>query len=235
VQCAAHGETLPTFACVHLATASAAGRGVAYDATSLDPWPDIVCRACDDEPPLSEAQANERTKVICGYCWDDAFGANAGHRHPDPDGWLEDAAARAQRRQRRWTTEFRILEKRRYRYQLEESPPWLGFGETDSRFDVLCDPVVIGSFSNRSNTWLWGWANGWWPASLTRTIVAAKRAGEKLGIERLWRSRFEGDEALAWRVSLAALDLLPDLGGVYRSPSETGSLFLGARNTRQTD
>jgi hypothetical protein len=208
---------------------------VAYDIDSPDPWPDILCRACDAGQPWTEEQANERLKVICGYCWDDAFSANAEYRHPDAEGWLDDAAERAQRRQQRWTTEFRILEKHRYRYQLEESPPWLGFGATEARFDVLCDPIVIGSWSTRSNTWLWGWANTWWPASLTRPIVAAKRAGEKLGIERLWRSRFDGDEASAWQVSLAALDLLPDFAGVYRSPSDTGSLFLAARNTRHTD
>lgn len=233
--CTSHGETTPTLACIHLARASAARHGVAYDTSSEDPWPDIFCSQCDEEPEWTDEEAAGKVKVICGHCWDDTFGANTQSRHPDPEGWLKDAAERAQRRQHRWTTDFRILEKKRYRYQLEESPPWLGFGATDARFDVLCDPVVVGSWSTRSKTWLWGWANGWWPASLTRPVVAAKRAGEKLGIERLWRSTYEGDERLAWQVSLAALDLLPDFSGIYRSPSETGSLFLATRNTRLTD
>jgi hypothetical protein len=62
-----------------------------------------------------------------------------------------------------------------------------------------------------------------------------KRAGAKLGIDRLHRSGFEGTQEMAWEVCLAALDLMPEFSGIYRSPSATGSLFLAARNTRRTE
>jgi hypothetical protein len=114
-------------------------------------------------------------------------------------------------------------------------PPWLGFGPSEGLYDVICEPAVIGSWSSRSGTWLWGWANDWWQPSLTREIVRVKRAGERLGIESLWRSSMAGDEDVAWELSAAALDLLANFEGIYRSPSESGALFLAVRNTRRVE
>jgi hypothetical protein len=194
----------------------------------------MFCSACNDEPPWTDERARELIRVLCVGCRDDAFGNNCKTRHPDPDAWLRDASERAQRRQRRWTSENAIGEAKRYRYQLEETPPWLGFGPSEGKFNVLCEPTVIGSWSAQSRTWLWGWANDWWAPSLTRPVVRVKRAGERLGIERLWRSGFDGDQSMAWEVSLAALDLLPDYSGIYRSPDDDGALFLAVRNTRRS-
>lgn len=232
VTCEVHGETLPTFTCVHLASAGSAGLGTCYDRTSEEPWPDLVCNACSDEPEWSDELAAERIRLLCGRCWDDAFGKNTGAHHPDPETWLRDAAERALRRQRQWTGKYGIQEAKHYRYQLEETPPWLGFGPSDEKFEILCEPTVLGSWSARSGTWLWGWANSWWHPAVTRPVVTAKRAGERLGIERLRRSGFDGDEAMAWEACLAALDLLPEFSGIYRSPGANGALFLATRNTR---
>jgi hypothetical protein len=234
VTCPAHGKSTATFVCVHLANATSSGLGIHYETSSTEPWPDLLCEDCAFDPDWNEANALDRIKLLCSRCWEQAFANNSGVQHGDPAGWLDEAMSRGERRQRRWTESYGILEARRYRYELEATPPWLGFGREGTRFDVLCDPVVIGSWSARSNTWLWGWANSWWSAELTRPVVRVKRAGEKLGIDRLWRSGFEGTEPMAWQVCLAALDLLPDFSGVYRSPTDSGALFLATRNTRRT-
>jgi hypothetical protein len=233
MDCSTHGASLSTFACVHLAASDSAGLGVRYDVESEEPWPDLVCDSCGDEPEWTDEQALERIRVLCSSCWEDAFNAHTRVHHRDPNGWLEDARQRAARRQDRWADRFRIHDAARYRYGLEDSPPWLGFGPTEGHYEILCDASVIGSWSSRSQTWLWGWANDWWDASLTREMVQIKRAGERLGIEPLWRGSIPGDESVAWRVSAAALDLLPSLEGIYRSPTPDGSLFLAVRNTRR--
>jgi hypothetical protein len=233
IECRTHGATLPTFVCRHLATSGSAGLGTCYDLASDTAWPDLVCDACSGEASRNDQQALERTRVLCSYCWEDAFGRNTRVHHVDPEGWLHDAFHRAGAKQDRWSERFDILKAARYRYGLEDSPPWLGFGPSDGRYDVLCDPTVIGSWSSRSKTWLWGWANHWWEPRLTRAMVRVKRAGERLGIESLWRSSIPGDESVGWQVSSAALDLLPELEGIYRAPTENGSLFLGVRSTRR--
>lgn len=236
VACGRHGRTWPTFACVHLATHDSRDLGVCYDPASQATWPDMTCDACArerDEREWTPAQARERIRVLCTYCWEDAFGANVGAAHADPDAYLHDAVHRAKRRQDRWLGEYGIGDARRYNYRLEEDPPWLGFGPSDERMTVLCDVAIIGSWSSLSNTWLWAWANDQWDPGASRPIVRVKRQGERLGIERLWRSYFAADEDLAWTLAGAALDVLTDFDGVYRSPHAEGSLFLAARNTRR--
>jgi hypothetical protein len=233
VECAKHGRTLPTFACLHLAAPAASGLGVSYDGASDEPWPDIVCDACAAEPPWSDELAIQRWRVLCTRCWENAFASNTAVRHATPDAWLHDALHRGKRRHDRWVDEYGITSHARYRYALQESPPWLGFGASDDRFTLLCEPSVLGSWSSRTNTWLWGWANDYWESPLTRASVRVKRLGERLGIERLWRGQFESDESLAWGLCSAALDALPEFDGIYRSPSENGALFLAARNTRR--
>jgi len=233
IECRTHGATLPTFVCHHLATSGSAGLGTCYDLGSEEAWPQLVCDACSGEATWTDAQARARIRVLCSYCWEEAFGRNTHVHHDDPDGWLHDAFHRAEVKQDRWSERFDILKAARYRYGLEDSPPWLGFGPSEGRYDVLCDPTVIGSWSSRSKTWLWGWANQWWEARLTRAMVRVKRAGERLGIEALWRSSIPGDESVGWQVSSAALDLLPEFEGIYRAPTENGSLFLGVRSTRR--
>jgi hypothetical protein len=193
----------------------------------------MVCAACANEPQWSDEQAVERIRVLCSGCWEDAFRRNTFTHHPQASQWLTDTAHRAEARQRKWTKTHGILHAKRYRYELDENPPWLGFGPSDGKFEILCEPSVIGSWSKTSGTWLWGWANSWWQPDLTRPIVRVKRAGERLGIEQLWRSGFEADERLAWELCLASLELSPEFSGIYRSPDDTGALFLLARNTRQ--
>ncbi len=233
VTCAIHGETAATFVCWHLASAESAGLGAHYDASSDEPWPAMVCTACAEEPEWGDEQAVERYRLLCTSCWEETFGKNTGARHPDPDQWLTDTAHRAERRQRQWAKDHRIHDAKQYRYELQGSAPWLGFGPSADRFEILCEPTVIGSWSKSSGTWLWGWANSWWSPSLTRPTVRVKRAGERLGVERLWRSGFHADEPLAWELCLATLELLPEFSGVYRSPDDTGALFLVIRNTRR--
>jgi hypothetical protein len=189
------------------------------------------CGACDAEP-ASHPAPRDRVRRLCAQCWEDAFALHTDVHHPAPGSWLRDALHRVQRRQDRWASTFRIIEASHYRYRLEDDPPWLGFGNSEERTTVLCDAAVLGSWSKRGRTWLWGWANDWWTPELSRPFVRVKRAGERLGIERLWRSRFACDESDAWEVCAAAVDLVPGFEGIYRAPSDSGALFLAARRTR---
>jgi hypothetical protein len=171
--------------------------------------------------------------VLCTHCWENAFAGNTPFHQDDPGAWLHDALHRAQRKQDKWTERFNIGRAAHYRYGLNDAPPWLGFGPAEGHYEVICEPSVLGTWSARSKTWLWGWANDWWEPTLTLAVVRVKRAGERLGIEHLWRSSINGDESLGWLLSSAALDLVPGFEGIYRAPDANGSLFLAVRNTRR--
>ncbi|MBX3187358.1 MAG: hypothetical protein KF819_10105 [Labilithrix sp.] len=232
IECATHGSSLPTYTCSHLAEGS--GLGVAFDEAAPEPWPDAVCDSCASEPPWTDAVARERIQLLCTSCWEDAFGRNTRvPRLADVDAWLHERRARAQLRQQRWLDEYAILSCAHYRYVLDDGEePWLGFGESEKRYLVMCDPLVIGSWGRRSNTWLWGWSNDHWDARLTQPMIAVKRHGELHGVEPLWRSESDGDEDLAFALAATVLDIVPGIEGVYRAPHENGSLFLAARRTR---
>jgi hypothetical protein len=216
------------------------GKGFCFDHESLEPWPDAVCDACAEEPPWSDETAREKIRVLCASCWEDAFERNARPPAADDEDWLRQACASMSRRQDDWVERFGILSRPRYRYSFDGEDAWLGFGadpapglrEQRLPTELMCDALVIGSWSSVSDTWLWGWANDWWEPRVTRDVVRVKRFAEEKGLTRLWKKGFPADEKLAWHLALGALSLLPELEGVYRAPNANGSLFLGAMRTR---
>jgi hypothetical protein len=232
LQCSAHGPALPTYVCKHIG--GAAGRaGFVFDRQSTEPWPDAVCDACAGEPPWTDEVALERIKLACSACWEEAFERDAASPLADEDRWLRAASSRSRAKQEHWKRGFRIDSFRRYHYCFDDGEAWLGFGD-DGGFRVRCNAHVIGSWGRNSGTWLWGWANSHWQASVTEAIVRVKRRGEKEGVRSLTRSQFIATEREAWSLASAVLDTLPEVEGVYRAPGETGSLFLAVTGTRFT-
>jgi hypothetical protein len=63
--------------------------------------------------------------------------------------------------------------------------------------------------------------------------VRVKRHGERQGLRALSRSLLAADEARAWELAAATLDLLPELEGIYRAPDDDGSLFLAVTRTER--
>jgi hypothetical protein len=233
IECDRHGTSSPiTYACVHLADGEGQGFCIPPDATEA--WPDATCDACASEPEWTDAVALERIRLLCKDCWEDAFASNTWvNPHADATGWIHDARHRAAERQELWLERFAIMGHRHYQMELDDEPPWLGFGESAARIHVRCDVLVIGSWSRRSNSWLWGWANESWEAPLTNPVIAVKRFGEANGLAPLWRMASDASEDEAFALASCALDLLPSIEAIYRVPGETTSLFLGVSNTRQ--
>lgn len=230
VDCEHHGSSSPpTFVCVHLAQGAAPGFVFDEEAADEDPWPDAVCDACAESSEAADL------RVICKYCWEDAF-ARSTHTppHEDPKRWLNEARHRAAEKQDRWLDRFGIAKYPHYQMELEAELAWLGFGDTAQKIHVTADALVIGSWTQSENVWLWGWANPEWERELTHPLVKVKRFGEKRGLEPLWRARQElEDEDEAFAIAAAVLDLVPSLEGIYRVPTDTGSLFLAVSKTRR--
>jgi hypothetical protein len=67
VKCATHGTTVPTFVCCHLAPTGSSRLRACYNRESEEPWPDLVCHACSDEPEWTDEQALARIRLLCAY------------------------------------------------------------------------------------------------------------------------------------------------------------------------
>ena len=236
IKCSHHGPSSPgVLACVHIVE----GEGQGFCLLPSEPgeaseaWPDAICDACADEPEWTDAEALERMRALCKYCWEDAFARNTTvEPHADPDRWVHEARHRAAARQDRWLERFDVLRYSRYQMELEDERPWLGFGHSASQIHIRADALVIGSWSRKSKTWLWGWANDHWEARLTDPMIAVKRFGEENGLEPLWRMGGDASEEESLALASCALDLLPQLEGMYRCPGDATTLFLGVFDTR---
>lgn len=234
IGCGRHGASAPpTFACVHLV--EGAGLGVCFDDEAEEPWPDAVCSVCDQEPEWTDEQALARIRVLCKYCWEECYGRNTRVEARSDEEIADEihrARHRAADRQNEWLERFEVGTHPHYEMRLEDDVPWLGFGEDAKRIHLRCDALVIGSWGRRSGTWLWGWANSNWEPHLTRPFVAVKRYGEKQGLTPLWRASTEADEDECFALAASAFDRIRDVEGMYRVPTDNGSLFLAVRETR---
>jgi hypothetical protein len=232
VNCSHHGPSSPaTFVCSHLADGPAPGFVFDEEEGAEYPWPDAYC----DECAGTAAMATEELRVLCKYCWEDSFARSSPiEPHDDPQQWLQEARHRASEKQDRWLDRFGIAKYPHYQMELEGELAWLGFGESEHKIHVTSDALVIGSWGESTKTWLWGWANPAWRPEITYPLVRVKRLGEQKGLEPLWRASQDlesEDEAFA--IAAAVLDIVPAIEGIYRAPTDTGSLFLAVQRTRR--
>jgi len=90
---------------------------------------------------------------------------------------------------------------------------------------VVATIQAVGSTSNNSGTWMWGWANSSLPTEATIQLDRVKRFGERENLSKLTEPKYVGDEELGWEMAAIANRILKGKG-VYRCPSEKGALFL---------
>ena len=117
---------------------------------------------------------------------------------------------------------FKIGTWQRWDYDLESAT--LTFS-SDGIPRVSATIQAVGSTSNKSGTWMWGWANGGLPAITTDKLHQLREFGERENITQMTEATFPGDEALGWELAAVATQILGGKG-VYRCPSGNGFLFL---------
>ncbi|MBX3611581.1 MAG: hypothetical protein KF871_16930 [Hydrogenophaga sp.] len=84
--------------------------------------------------------------------------------------------------------------------------------------------VYVGSFSLRSNTWLWGWADKGVPQHLSQPLSIVREVGQSQGFKQLTTRRWQGDTGDAQNMVAIAHWLL-DGKGMYRAPDDEGQLL----------
>jgi hypothetical protein len=118
--------------------------------------------------------------------------------------------------------EFKLGTWQHWAYELEAGT--LTFSNDDVP-RVIATIQAIGSTSNKSGTWMWGWANRSLPAKVTDQLYRLKQFGEREKLSQLTEEIFPGDEEFGWEMAAVATRILKGKG-VYRCPSKNGFLFL---------
>jgi hypothetical protein len=79
--------------------------------------------------------------------------------------------------------------------------------------------VDVGSFSTKTNTWNWSWANSATPLLVKRRLNSVRLYGEENGFPELTMALIDGDEYTGWAMTAITAELLSAIGG-YRIPHD---------------
>ncbi len=99
---------------------------------------------------------------------------------------------------------------------------------------LVCSVTMLGSFSNSSETWMWGWANPSLLEPLTRDTNALKEYGEQNGIEELVVEKTSATEGEAWALSALSCRILDGLG-LYRGPTGSGFVVMMLKGIERSE
>ncbi len=90
---------------------------------------------------------------------------------------------------------------------------------------LICSVTILGSFSDLSETWMWGWANPSLLGPLTRDTNALREYGQQNGVEDLIVEKTPATAGEAWALSALACRILEGLG-LYRGPTGNGFVVM---------
>ena len=77
---------------------------------------------------------------------------------------------------------------------------------------VIMSFQVVGSVSDRSNTWMWSWDNPYLLDNITEDMFKVKDYGEKNGIEKLVNPRWPANDDDGWEMTAIATWILKSKG-----------------------
>ena len=95
-------------------------------------------------------------------------------------------------------------------YDLDEAT--LTFSDPDGRAPLELNIQVVGTTSNETGTWLWGWGNEHLPAVSTDALQAVREFGRKEELHLLTTAKLPDDEFLGWKLTAIAARLLNATG-----------------------
>ena len=89
---------------------------------------------------------------------------------------------------------------------------------------VIASIQLVGTTSERSGTWLWGWANEHIQIQSTQAMSKVRAFGERESLSDLTTPSLADEEYLGWEMTSIAAKVLGSKGA-YRCPGENGFLY----------
>ena len=87
--------------------------------------------------------------------------------------------------------------------------------------EVAYPAQIVGSWNEKSRTFLWSWANSGVPENLSEAAAKVREIGEERGWNLLTNPKFECDQDVAFMLTCAASELTK-LPFFYRGPAGNG-------------
>ena len=228
VECSIHGTTDVTFLCGHLVEGEKLGFNIGYDPENPDELcPNAWCDECEKVLD-AEGEWNDTSekfadiKLLCSSCYEGIRERN----------WLQDENVFHELAK----SSFSFIEPRHKeflaKYKAGEHERWDWHQETaklvvshDGKPQVEADIHFSGTYSTKSETWMWAWAN----ESLDERVKSASRQvkemGEELGLKQLVAGRYNATEVDGWEMTSVLAKNLNAIG-VYRTPSDNGFTYM---------
>jgi hypothetical protein len=116
---------------------------------------------------------------------------------------------------------FRVGHWERWDYDLEAATLTFSDGGVPR---IIAQIQAVGSTSNTSMTWLWGWANESLPPGVVARMQEVREYGRNENVAQLGESKLPDDEHLGWAMTAIAANII-GAKGAYRCPSERGFLY----------
>lgn len=86
---------------------------------------------------------------------------------------------------------------------------------------------VLGTESNETNSWLWGWANDVFPDHSLKVAKAIREKGKELNLEALYTEKFEITEQFNGNtISILSCELADEEVCFYPIPTGKGTLYV---------
>jgi hypothetical protein len=228
VECGKHGSSAATFVCQHLASGEKLGFNVGYDPEFPDDlYPDAWCNECE-KMLESEGEWNEVSekyadiKLLCSQCYEDLREKN----------WVQDDESL----HNIICDGFRYLESKQKvfleKYKINDHERWDWYQDSGLLIfthngvpQVEAEIHFSGSFSTKSNTWMWAWGNSYLDEKIKLSSRKIRSHGEKMGLLKLASGHWPGTAVDGWEMTAVLAKELNAIGA-YRTPSDTGYTYM---------
>jgi len=228
VECSTHGTTDATFVCRHLVDGQKLGFNVGYDPENpydlcSDAWCDECEKVLDAEGEWNdESEKFADIRLLCSSCYEDIRERNWLQNDDTLDDLIKSSFSFIEPRQGEFLSKYKVGEHGRWDWYQETAK--LVFSH-DGKPQVEADIHFSGSYSAKSKTWMWAWANGSLDEKVKSSSRKVKALGEELGLRQLVAGRYAATEVDGWEMTAVLAKHLNAIG-VYRTPSDNGFTYM---------
>ena len=236
LHCSTHGEAQVTYICEHLAE-NAAQRWYCDYPSQDNPWPDAWCSRCN-AAFLKQGEWNEKNegvaniKLLCSSCYEGRKGESIASL---------DAASRKQWEAYLSECCLELTQKNEQLWQRMSLSSYKRWGwnqdtaqivfSNDGIPGVIARIAFVGSFSTKSDAWLWAWANFNLVEAVREPTIAVRDYGEQNEFLPLTIPKWPATHEDGWHMAAVAARIL-GADGAYRTPSDSGFTFMVMHDVR---
>ena len=236
LQCSTHGESHSAYVCEHLAE-NAAQRWHCDYPREDNPWPDAWCDRCNAEF-LKQGEWNEANeglisiKLLCSSCYERRKGESISYvdtaSRKQWDTFVAECCNDLATKNEELWEKFSLASYKRWDWDQDSAE--IVFSN-DGVPGVIARIAFVGSFSNKSASWLWAWANFNLLDAIREPTIAVRDFGEQRNFVPLTTPKWPATEEDGWHMAAVAARVL-GAQGVYRTPADYGFTFMVLHDVR---